>query len=212
MGHPGFHLQMQVMPWHNFLGLAHLPEVNTVMGATHSTVCARRFRVTPRRGALAGDTPACSGDGENIQQRGWCFERGPWVGRNVLRWEGGRPGPGARTAPHWTGGEMGREEPLRAAGGSLCNALVFSVKQEGRLLRVRMEKSCWKSDAGRTGHLGASREGYPGPDKIGACQLSETSQGLGVFLWPYQRLGYRMKQGESWAALGAVLLCLGPQG
>lgn len=55
VGHPGFHLQMQVMPWHNFLGLAHLPEVNTVMGATHSTVCARRFRVTPR-GALAGDT------------------------------------------------------------------------------------------------------------------------------------------------------------
>lgn len=75
VGHPGFHLQMQVMPWHNFLGLAHLPEVNTVMGATHSTVCARRFRVTPR-GALAGDTPARSGDGENIQQRGWCFERG----------------------------------------------------------------------------------------------------------------------------------------
>lgn len=135
------------------------------------------------------------------------------MGREECPSVGGREaGAWGTDSPALDGGEMGREEPLRAAGGSLCNALVFSVKQEGRLLRVRMEKSCWKSDAGRTGHLGASREGYPGPDKIGACQLSETSQGIGVFLWPYQLLGYRMKQGESWAALGAALLCLGPQG
>lgn len=203
---------MQVMPWHNFLGLAHLPEVNAVMGATHSTVCARRFRVTPRRGALAGDTQHV-----RVMVRTSSSEAGASRGGTMCREE--CPSVGGREAGAWgtdspalDGGEMGREEPLRAAGGSLCNALVFSVKQEGRLLRVRMEKSCWKSDAGRTGHLGASREGYPGPDKISACQLSETSQGIGVFLWPYQLLGYRMKQGESWAALGAALLCLGPQG
>lgn len=54
--------------------------------------------------------------------------------------------------------------------------------------------------------------GCPGPDRISACQLRETSQGLGVFLWPYRLLGCRMKQGESWAELGPVLLCWGPQG
>lgn len=96
LGHPGFHHQTQLMPWHNFLSLAHLPEANKVMGATHGKeVCMRQFRIMSGREALAGDTPSYSDDGENIQQRDWSSREGT-TGRE--EW----PSVGGREAGAWS--------------------------------------------------------------------------------------------------------------